>query len=453
MIMEMIGLLPENLILLAKRCPFPLYVVGGTCRNFFARLSGNTFDYDICAPSTTERFCAIAKETGFIIDGVYKNTGTVKLRSGKDTFEFSPFRNDEYVRGVHSPIKTYLTTDLATDARRRDFNCNAIYYDINAQKFIDPLNGIDDIKNGVINTVREPEKVFGQDGLRLMRLARHCAETGLSPTLSCIDGAYKNRRLIKDVSAERVWTELNAILHADLKYGITYGHYSGLKVLCDTGVLEIILPELWAGKGMKQNPEFHDYDVLTHSLLCAKYARPNIRFAALLHDVGKPQSLLQYQNFRYHTETGTETAKIICQRLKVSKAITNKTCDLVSLHMYDCDEKANKNKIRRFIVRHHNLLPDLLALKQADYSASKGDENTAPVVAKWLHIYDDMKNEKIPFTIKDLSVRGDELITAGIKREEVGKTLNKLLEECAIDATLNKKEKLIKRALIIANKA
>lgn len=449
--MEMIRILPNKLISLAKRCPFPLYVVGGTCRNFFANLNSSMPDYDICAPTTPEQFCEIVKEEGFIIDGVYKNTGTIKLHSEKDSYEFSTFRNDEYVRGVHSPVKTYLTTDLSTDALRRDFKCNAIYYDIKAQSFIDPLGGINDVKNGVINTVREPERVFGQDGLRLMRLARHCAETGLIPTESCIDGARKNRYLIKDVSAERVWTELNAILHADLKYGVIYGHYSGLKVLRDTGVLEIILPELWLGNGMKQNPKYHAHDVLTHSLLCAKYAQPSIRLAALLHDVGKPQSWLQYLNFHHHDEMGAEILYSICQRLKAPKATSNKTSKLIALHMYDCDGNASENKVRRFIVRHHYLLPELLALKQADYSASKDDERTAPVVAKWQRIYDNMKREKTPFTLKELNVKGDQLIIAGIKPEAVSKTLNRLLEECATDATLNKTEKLIKRAFINNN--
>lgn len=447
--MDMSTIIPKNLIFLAQNCPFPLYVVGGACRDFLLGFGNECQDWDVCAPTDDATFCQVARSCGFVIDGVYKNTGTVKFHKDKDEFEFSCFRNDEYIRGLHSPSKIYFTDDITLDAKRRDFRCNAIYYDLNAQKFVDPLGGIDDVKNGIIETVRQPEKVFGEDGLRLMRLARQSAETGLVPTPACILGAKLNANLIADVSAERIFAELCAILIADQKHGVKDGHYRGLKILKDTGVLKIILPELALGDGMEQNPVYHAHDVLEHCLQCAKFAHPSIRFSALLHDVGKPQVKLKNGNYHAHDVVGAELSKDICARLKVPKKLAKETEELIRLHMYDLNADASENKVRRFIVKHFDLLDKLLLIKQADYSAYKGDLDKSATLKRWDGILKNMKKEGVPFTLKQLNLRGDDLVCAGIKKELVGKILVELLLECSTDATLNVREKLVKRALAI----
>lgn len=447
--MDMFDLLPKNLIILAQNLPVPLYVVGGTCRDFLAGLERDEKDWDICAPTDPDTFVKTAKACNFLIDGVYKNTGTVKLHLDGDSFEFSPFRNDEYVRGLHSPTKIYLTDDITLDARRRDFKCNAIYYDIINRRFCDPLNGIADVKNKVISTVRESKRVFGEDGLRLMRLARHCAETGFTPTKECLDGARENRQLIKDVSAERIWAELNAILHADLKYGVKDGHYTGLKILKTSGVLEMILPELHLGNGMEQNPVYHAYDVLEHCLKCAKYAHPSIRFAALLHDVGKPEVKIRNGNYRNHDIAGAEIAQKICERLKVPKKLTAEVCLLISLHMYDMNADTSEKKVRQFMVKNYFVLEKLLLLKQADYSAYKDDFAPSPTIKKWKELYERMKKEGIPFTLKQLAINGNDLLVAGIPKERIGKTLTSLLLACATEPKLNDKVKLIRKAFTL----
>ena len=203
--------LSENLTALAKGCPFPLYVVGGFVRDALAGL--DAADVDICAPADTDEFVKVAENCGAKINAVYKNTGTVKLKFGAEAYEFTCFRSDEYVRGAHRPVKTFFTDDMLLDARRRDFKCNAVYYDIGAECFCDPLGGIADIEQRRLTTVADADKVFGEDGLRLMRLARQSAQTGFAPDGECLSGAAKNAALISDVSAERIYAELNAILH------------------------------------------------------------------------------------------------------------------------------------------------------------------------------------------------------------------------------------------------
>ena len=440
-------LLPEKLKTLAAALGKPLYVVGGACRDFLAGLKRADSDWDVCAPLSADTVCAAAKEVGFKVTAVYKNTGTVLMSADGEDYEFTSFRTDKYVRGKHSPQEVFFTDDIESDARRRDFKCNAVYYDICAQKFVDPLGGIEDIENKVISTVVSAKKVFGEDGLRLMRLCRIAAQVGFTPTDECMDGARENCALIDDIAKERIGAELNAILTADLKYGINGAQYAGLKLLSEAGVLAHILPELAAGAGMEQRSDFHDHDVLEHTLRCVLHAPPNIRLSALLHDVGKPYCKTNYGRYARHEEAGAEIAADICKRLCVPSKTAERVCALVRLHMYDLSGAASENKVRKFIVRNLGLLDDLLLLKQADFSACKDDLSVAPCVEKWKSIYQKMQKEGVPLTLKQLAVRGNELIDAGICPDETAKTLKMLLEECVIGNVLNEREKLIKYAL------
>lgn len=443
----MYALIPEKLKELAAALEKPLYAVGGACRDFLAGLSALKSDWDICAPLSAEEVCACAEGAGFAISAVYKNTGTVLMSADGENYEFTSFRTDKYVRGKHSPAEVFFTDDIASDARRRDFKCNAVYYDIAARKFVDPLGGIDDIKNKRITAVVDAKKVFGEDGLRLMRLCRIAAQIGFTPTDGCVEGARENRELIDDIAAERIWAELNAILYADLKYGVNGAQYAGLKLLNETGVLGRILPELALGENMLQRKDYHDHDVLEHSLRCVLYAPPEVRLAALLHDAGKPYCKLNYGKFARHEEEGAIIAEDICKRLRVPAKAAARAVELVRWHMYDLSGAAAENKVRKFIVNHLNIFDDLLLLKQADFSACKDDLSVAPCVEKWKNIYAKMLEEGVPLTLKELDLRGDELIGAGICPDETAKTLKMLLGECAIGNVKNEKQKLIKYAL------
>jgi tRNA nucleotidyltransferase (CCA-adding enzyme) len=445
----MYSILPEKLHTLASVCQFPLYVVGGTCRDFLAGLVGGGDDLDICAPVSVDEFSRAAKQAGWKVVGVYKNTGAVKIACDDVQAEFTCFRTDEYVRGEHNPAKIYFTDDIQKDARRRDFKCNAVYYYIAKRQFVDPLGGIEDIKNKRITTVAPAKKVFGEDGLRLMRLCRQAAQTGFEPTEDCIEGARSNAQLICDISAERIWTELNSLLHADEKFGIQYGQYHGLQLLKKIDVLRYILPDLAEGDGMAQRADYHSHDVLEHTFRCVKYADGNVRLAALLHDVGKPVCMKESGKFIGHEVRGGEIADKICKRLRVNKAFAKHTIKLITMHMYDLDCKAREGKVRRFMVKNYDVLFDLLLLKQADFSACKDNLSKAPCVEKWENLYKQMRAEGVPFTLKELAVHGDDLIAAGVSPEKVGATLEVLLDECALSGRLNDHQRLLSRALAI----
>lgn len=438
--------LSENLIALAEACPYPLFLVGGRVRDFLANLCADAPDTDVCAPADADDFILRAKSAGYKIDAVYRTTGTVKLSCRDGNLEFTSFRSDEYVRGIHRPVNTFFTDDISLDALRRDFKCNAVYYDIKRGEFVDPLGGIEDIKSKEISTVAAAEKVFGEDGLRLMRLARISAETGFTPTKDCLNGARLNARLISDVAPERIWAELDRILHADLRYGREYASINGLFLLKNTGVLKEILPELSLGDGMPQRKDIHRYDVLEHTFRTVMYSDKNIRLAALLHDVGKPYCKIKYGNFHNHEKEGAVIAAEVCARLKVPKKLAERAVKLTELHMYDLRCDARENKVRKFIIKNLKYFDDLMLLKQADYSACMDDTSVAPSVKKMTEIYKKMKAEGVPLDLKGLNVRGDELINAGCPKEFTAKALENLLLSVAVGQVLNEREKLVSYA-------
>lgn len=439
--------LPLHFRALADACDRPLYAVGGSVRDFLLGYPvGKSSDWDICSPMTEEELLSAAERNRFTVCAVYRNTGTVKLKDGDNVgYEFTRFRSDRYVRGTHTPAEITFTDEIETDARRRDFCANAVYYDVKNRKFVDPLGGIGDIRNRILRTVAPAQKVFGEDGLRLMRLSRFGAELGFSPDEDCLEGARNNARLILDIVPERIFAELDRILNADSKHGVPFAHYRGLELLLETGVLEYILPELYLGKNLPQRQDFHRYDVLEHSFRCTMYAPQNIRYAALLHDVGKPFCYGRDGNFYDHAVEGARIAGEILARLKAPTKLKERTAKLIFLHMKDYDCAMREAKVRRLFVEYGDLIDDLLALKQADHSACQDDASKAPTVSKWEAIRRRMKEENAPFTVKELALGGKDVIALGIPPQKTGEVLQKLLGEAALDGSLNTPARLKKR--------
>ncbi len=444
-------ILPQELRNLAKICPVSLYVVGGSVRDFLSDLTPAIHDWDICSPLPAEEFAALAAKNGFRVQATYKNTGTVKLCGNEAEYEYACFRSDCYVRGTHVPVEIFFTQDIALDARRRDFTANAVYFDVKNDLFVDPLSGIPAIREKRLTTVDNAKKVFGEDGLRLLRLARQAAQLGFSPDEECLAGATENASLIDDISPERIYEELLTLLTAEQKCGVAGGAYRGLRILEQTGVLSRILPELTEGKGLTQRADFHKYDVLEHSLRAVLYMEgqskaATLRLAALLHDVGKPICMLRDGNAHAHSEEGYPIAEEILRRLKAPKKTVELVSWLVQWHMYDYDCKTGENKLRRFFVKNYERLPALLAVKQADFSACTDDTSKAPTCAKWEALLAKMQAEGVPFRLKELAVGGKEIADL-LPPPYVARILQALLLHVAVCPKDNDKETLKKLAV------
>jgi tRNA nucleotidyltransferase (CCA-adding enzyme) len=435
--------LPKQLKNLSLELPKPLYVVGGFVRDHLGGLHSKHADIDVCGSMLAEAFAEYAKEAGLTAQAVYKHTGTVKFSDGDgNDYEYTCFRSDKYIRGEHTPAEIYFTEDITLDARRRDFTANAVYYDVAADRFVDPLDGITAIREKRLTTVDKAEKVFGEDGLRLMRLARFAGQLGFTPDEECLQGATQNATMIEDISPERIYAELLQILHADEKYGTQDGHYYALRTLERIGVLGKIMPELTLGKGMAQRADFHKYDVLEHSLRAVKYASSSVRLAALLHDVGKPFCQLRDGNCHEHPKEGEPLARAILTRLKAPKKTVEQVCELTLWHMYDFNCQTKETKLRRFFVDHYPLLEELMQVKQADFSGCMDDTSEAPTLTRWKNLLAKMKNEGAPLTLKQLAVSGKDLLER-IPAPMISQVLQRLLYHAACFPEDNTQEKLL----------
>lgn len=437
----------KNLIGLAEVLDKPLYAVGGVVRNYLINGSVSD-DVDLAAAITTEELIPCLNAAGFTVAAEYKRTGTVMFTDGKRKYEFTSFRSEKYIGGEHTPKETEFTEDINADALRRDFKCNAIYYDLKNGRIVDPLDGVKDVKHRVLDTVTDAEKVFSHDGLRLMRLARFAGELNFAPTPAVLIAAEKFADNIKEISPERIYAELIRILQSDKKYPFSdkEGHYTGLKILDNTRVLDRIFPELTEGRGMVQRADFHRYDVLEHSLRSMLYADSSVRLAALLHDIGKPFCFKRDGYYYMHFADGERIAEQALRRLKADNLTIKQVKFLVREHMVDLDCSMKESKVRRFIVKNFDTLEQLLFVKQADFRASLEIDSVAPTLIKWGRIYDKMKTDGTPFSLKELKINAKELIDIGYKSADIGKELKKLFDEAVAHPEKNDKDTLLDMA-------
>lgn len=208
---------PNGLKKLADLLPEPIYIVGGYIRNCLIGLGGE--DIDICGSIKVEDLSELLKGSQFEVKIKNKFVGTAIVSCENQNFEYSTFRKEFYKEGgSHLPEKVEFIDSLEEDAKRRDFSCNCIYYDIKNQKLIDIYGGVDDIKNKLIKTIETPDYVFSHDGLRILRLFRFECELNFKIDKETLLSAIKFSSNVKDISGERVVHEITCILHSGERY-------------------------------------------------------------------------------------------------------------------------------------------------------------------------------------------------------------------------------------------
>lgn len=440
-------ILSNNLIKLAKLLNTPLYVTGGYIRNSLLNLPSS--DIDICSGLIVEEIIDRLNGSNFICTNIYPRMGTLKIMciDTKENYEYTCFRKENYLKG-HTPDKVEFGTGILEDALRRDFKINAVYYDINNEKIIDPLNGTEDIKNKTISCVKDPLDVFNFDGLRLLRLVRFSAELNLKIEEKTYDAAKLKSDKLKDISVERKTDEFLKIIYSDKRYNLAgneNAHYYALKKLIDLNLIEYLIPQLLKGDKVLQRSDFHKYDVLEHSLQAFKFSDPKIRLSALLHDVGKPYVFNETGKMAGHDIIGAKIAgEILSRQIKIPIKQKKDILAEIEAHMFDVDGKTSEKKVRLFFLKYYDHLENIFLLKGADYLGCGIQSDKSEILIKWENILQKMKDEKIPFKIKELKLNGNDLIGLGIKPEKIGETLNYLLRACVTQNVSNNKESLTK---------
>jgi len=432
---------------------FQVYLVGGCVRNML--LNKEIKDWDLTTNAAPEKILELFPD-GFY-DNQFGTVGVPYSRSSDENMvvEITTFRTErEYTDNRH-PSEVAWGKTIEEDLERRDFTINAIALSLpkgeKEQRIIDPFHGQEDLKNKIIRAVGDPNKRFKEDALRLMRAVRFATQLGFtieSQTWKAIQG---DAMLLPMISGERVRDELLKILASDYPY-------EGIMLLKNANLLQYILPELLEGQRLSQaRPgRHHVYDVFTHNLMSLKTCPsrdPVVRFATLIHDIGKSRVVGKDENglviFYNHEIEGAKMGYEICNRLHFSKKERQKIVMLIRWHMFSVDESLSDAGVRRFIRRIGvENVKDMIDLRIGDRLGSGIPEERAE---SWrLKKFKERIEEQLkpaPFSINDLAIDGNDIMKElNIKPgPQIGKVLQQLFEEIDEDLSKNTREYLMTR--------
>jgi tRNA nucleotidyltransferase (CCA-adding enzyme) len=423
------------------------WIVGGCVRDLI--LGRKASDWDVCTdalPDDLLRIFPKAVPTGIA-------HGTVTVVKNHQHYEVTTLRGETTYSDGRRPDSVFFVDDITADLARRDFTVNAMALSPVNGELIDPFDGQGDLKRGILRAVGDAHARFSEDGLRVLRAARFSAQLGFALDPATHRAIGDTLDTFRKVSAERIRDEWMKSMKAE-KPSMAF------EIMRETGLLEIICPELLESVGVEQN-RYHTYDVWGHAMACmdACVGDPVLRISALFHDVGKPRSRAfsdktQDYTFYEHERIGAEMVRPICERLRFSTDERARIEDLVRHHMWHYDGWTDA-AVRRWIRRvGTNRVEDLYGLREADIRG-KGPAKVTPedfdsLGALRVHV-ERILAEGAALTTRDLKINGHDLMRdLGLKPGRIlGEILEQLLELVINDPTLNEPAALLAQAQII----
>ncbi len=418
---------------------FDAFVTGGAVRDMM--MHKEPHDYDIATsalPEDTRRLFSRTIDTGI-------KHGTVTVIINGVGYEITTFRTDGiYLDGRH-PEHVRFVNSVYTDCARRDFTINSMMYGSDGE-IIDFFGGRADIKEKLIRCVGESEKRFKEDALRMLRAVRFSAALSFDISPETEKAIKKCSMLIKRVSTERIFEELNKILLSD--------NPDYIRTLHNLGLLQYIIPQLDICFYEEQRNKYHLYNVGEHIMQTVKNTPCNLilRWAALLHDVGKPccssVDSLGIIHFYGHHRESCRIATDVLYRLHMDKDSIRSISILIENH--DVRVEPSLPAVKRMMARTgEKLFEQLMLLQKADNMAKNPEyypEKEQRINAA-LDIYKRIVAEGQPYLIAHLAVNGRDLQKIGYKTGRIiGDTLKRLTDEVIIDPQLNNREYLLERA-------
>ncbi|HCW32823.1 MAG: polynucleotide adenylyltransferase/metal dependent phosphohydrolase [Candidatus Peregrinibacteria bacterium GW2011_GWE2_39_6] len=408
-----------KLVKILQKAGFETYLAGGCVRDML--LKKDPLDYDIATSAKPDEIEKLLDKT----IPIGKKFGVILATENNHHFQIATFRSDSgYSDGRRPNAVTF--TNAEEDAKRRDFTVNGLFYDPLTKKIYDYVEGQKDLEAHLIRFIGDPHQRILEDHLRILRAIRFKNTLHFQYHPDTYQALTKHANLANKVSGERMRDELNKMLYSE--YAL-----DALEDLLETGVLEEILPEVYAMKGVAQPYEYHhEGDVWEHAKRTldsvSKYASLNLRWAAFLHDVGKPETfkLKERIRFDHHAETSAKMAKQILRRLKFQNRDLQHILWLIEHHMM-LPELLKMPLGRQ---RHWFLLPhfkDLLALFEADISGT--DPARYELYTKLLELYTETL-KRIPKIPKPLLSGHEIMDILELKPgEKIGKIAQQLREK------------------------
>ena len=398
------------------------WCVGGAVRDLL--LGREPGDWDVTTSAVPEVVLALFAPRA-LPTGLQHGTVTV------DHVEITTYRRDGTYSDCRRPDRVEFTGSLEEDLSRRDFTVNAMALDLRGT-LLDPFGGQADLENRVLRAVGDPERRFQEDALRILRGLRFAACLGLAPEPGTAQSLMQNRLLLKEIAPERIGAELMKLL---------CGPHAPAVLREYAPVMGVFWPEVLPMVGFDQRNVHHCYDVWEHSLraLEAVPGDPVLRCAALLHDIGKPSAFTLdgrgVGHFYGHAAISCELAEGMLRRLRVSTGFRERVVRLVEWH--DREIPRTDRGLRRALrLLGEEDLRLLLCLKRADNLAqAPAYRGRQTEIDRAEQILDRLLAEDACFSLRQLAVRGDDLLALGLRGPAVGKALDMLLNR-VIDGEL-----------------
>lgn len=416
---------------------FEAYIVGGCVRDKLLGLIPH--DYDITTSAEPQEIKRIFKDFKTILIG--EEFGTIGILIDETLYEVTTFRIDGKYKNFRKPENVIFSKNLVEDLKRRDFTINAMAMDSRGELY-DPFGGKNDLEDKVLRAVGRPNERLKEDAIRILRAIRFAGRLNLYIDDELFDAISFERKLLKKISPERIFDEFSKMITSDRP-----SYY--LLLMEETGVLDVIFPELKRTVGFSQFSPYHDKTLFDHLICVMDEVKPDLalRLAALFHDISKVDTLSIGEDgrghFYGHEILGADLVSEILKRLRVSNKIIDKVKILILDHMKvhsEMTDKALRRQIKR--VGRENVL-DLYDLLIADCKCTRIDRDASFIINRKNRVKE-LLDEKEMKTEKFLEIDGNDIKALGFNEGKIiGKILKDLENLVLDDPEKNKKDYLL----------
>lgn len=410
--------LPEkvnNAIELLKNNGFEAYAVGGCVRDMVMGIQPH--DFDITTSAFPEETKEVFKDFRIVETGI--KHGTVTVIIDREPLEITTYRIDgDYLDNRH-PESVNFSRSLKDDLSRRDFTVNTLCFN-EKDGLVDLFGGMQDIQDGIIRCVGEPDRRFKEDALRIMRAIRFASCLGFKIERETAESVLKNRDLLKNIAYERIREELVRLICGKNALNILREYHE---------VIEVFIPEFSALFGCEQNTQYHIYDVAEHTLRALDFIEnePILRLTVLLHDIAKPICKTTdsngFDHFKGHAVKGEEMSREILKRLRFDNKTVEAVSRLIGLH----SERSPRNKIEAKLMLceiGEDCYRGFMKVRRADCFA-KAEPHSHDEKLKNMQLFlDEIIENNECYCLKQLKINGNDLKKIGITE---GKEINKAL--------------------------
>ncbi len=427
----------KKILTMLNQAGHEAFCVGGCVRDLL--LGRTPQDWDVTTSALPEEvqtlFAPHSVPTGL-------RHGTITVVTGQGSVEVTTYRRDGAYHDCRHPDKVTFTASLTEDLARRDFTVNAMALD-EAGEIVDPFGGREDLRYEILRCVGDPDRRLTEDALRILRCLRFAATLSFAIDTETEKALRRHKDLLRKIAMERVREELAKLI---------LGPAADQILLEYADVVGVVLPEILPAVGFDQHNRHHCFDVWEHSVraMAAAPRDPVIRWALLLHDLGKPDTFTVDEagvgHFYDHGRRSEEMAREICSRLRMDRESRDTICRLVRLH--DVPITMTEKGIRRLLRKlGEEDFRRLLQIKRGDnlaqHPAYLGRQ-------EWLNQVEEMLNvvlrEDQCFSLRQLAVKGNDLLDLGFQGKAVGDMLNWLLDQVVEGKIPNQRELLLELA-------